>query len=500
MSANQTRNETNTNETRTTLRRRLTLAVALLCFTLLGGWAAGKAGAPIPGVGATPLHATAGNVHFRGQLDRTSVLQGSDGVFGVELVLSADELPDVGRVRIPTDLVVVLDRSGSMQGKPLQDAISSIRELVSRLAPDDRFALVTYSSDVQLQIPLQAATPGNRDRWSHTVSAIGPGGGTNMAIGIDLASQTVAGARAPGRMPRVIVLSDGHANEGDHSREGLRARAARAVAGEYVLSTVGVGQGFDEALMTALADAGTGNFYYVQDGNDLGDVFAGEFDSARETVAKAVTVELDLGPGVAVVDAAGYPVERAGRIARFHPGTLFAGQERRIWLTLRAPTSDVGDIDLGEFRMTYRDPNASLDARPEVLRFSESPQLACVADEAVFAASMDKDLVVRGILEDGLSALKQSVAASVQRGDYDDAQQKIEFYRARNQADYGRLGLVQEQQDSFTQTLEMEEEIKRAFASPAAPAARNALSKTLASEGQDGRRQGAKKGAKTTTK
>jgi Ca-activated chloride channel family protein len=496
----ETTNETRTNEREPRLGRSIAVGVALLAFTLVGGWAAGNSGArnphPTPGGGGT-FHASAasgkGNVHFRGQLDRTSVLENGDGLVGLELVLSADDAPADRRARMSTDLVVVLDRSGSMQGKPLADALASVRELVGRLGADDRFALVTYASDVHLRIPLEDANADNRRRWLATVNGIASGGGTNMAIGIDLAADTIALARQPGRVPRVIVLSDGHANQGDHSYEGLRARASRAVTGEYVLSTVGVGQGFDEVLMTALADAGTGNFYYVQNGSDLGDVFAREFDSARDTVASAVAVEIDLGPGVEIVEAAGYPVEREGRTARFRPGTLFAGQERHIWLQLRAPTNRVGDVPLAELRMIYRDAGAPQGFAPQVLRIDEPLQLACVQDERVFAASLEPEMVVRGIVEEKLAALKQSVASSVRSGNFDKAKRQIGAYQRRNRKDYDRLGLRQEETDSYRESRALIEDVEAAFNAPKPAAARNALSKTLSAEGQDGRRQGAKK-------
>ncbi len=471
---------------------RIALGVALLAITLVAGWAMGKGGA-VPADGQTFRASSKGKVHFSGRLDRGSVLENGDGLTGMELVLSADKLPADRGARIPTDLVVVIDRSGSMQGKPLADALGSVRELIGRLGDNDRFALVTYASGAELKVPLEDASAENRQRWVAKVNGIRSGGGTNMASGIDLAADTIAGTRQAGRMPRVILLSDGHANEGDYTQEGLRARAARALSGEYVLSTVGVGQGFDEALMTALADAGTGNFYYVQNGSDLGDVFAGEFDSARETVASAVTVEIDLGPGIEILETAGYPVERQGRTVRFRPGTLFAGQERHIWLTLRVPTNRVGDVDLGEFRLRYREPHAALGSEPEVLRLDEPPRMACVADKRQFLASLNEDLVVRGIVEEKLATLKQSVAASVRAGDQTAAKREIEGYLRRNRADYRRLGLVQEEQDSFREAGRLAEDVEQAFKAPRPRAARNALSKSLAAEGQDGRRQGAKK-------
>ncbi len=474
------------------LGRRFFVAAALLFFTLAGGWAVAKT-RPEAGPGRPFQSGTAGPVHFRAQLDRGTVLAGSDGAFGMELVLSADEQPSTEPVRVATDLVVVLDQSGSMAGKPLEDARSAVRELIARLGAQDRFALVTYASGAGLTIPLQDATAANRSRWASQVNSIGATGGTNMASGIDLAVETIARGRAAGRLPRVILLSDGHANEGDHSFEGLRVRAGRAVQGEYVLSTVGVGEGFDEALMTALADAGTGNFYYVRDGRDLGDVFAGEFDSARETVASAVTVEIDLEAGVELLDAAGYPLERSGRSVRFRPGTLFAGQERHIWLSLRAPTDRVGEVGLGAFRVSYRLPEEAPGSPPRVVSIDDAIRMACVRDENIYAASLDEGLVVRNIAEDKLSQLKQRVAASVRAGDYKDAEEQIETFKQKNAAPLRSLGYVPAETEAYRDADALARDVEDAFNAPAAPAARNALSKKLSASGQDGRRQGAKK-------
>src|SRR6476661_8401077 len=104
-----------------------------------------------------------------------------------------------------------------------------------------------------------------------------------------------------------------------------------------MLSAIGVGADFNEQLMTALADAGTGNYYYVQNAHDLGSIFAREFDAARTTVATGLAVRIDPADGVQVLDAAGYPLEHDGGSVVIRPGSLFAGQERRIWVTVAMP-------------------------------------------------------------------------------------------------------------------------------------------------------------------
>jgi len=466
--------------------RRVTILVALLSLTLAGAWGAQRSEAKSSTANPIVTKASRAGVHFSGQLDRSSVLESSDGIVKMELILGADARDLEARPRVPTDLVVVLDRSGSMQGEAMYHAKASVRELISQLAEGDRFAVVTYSSGAQLTVPLAPATHEARERWNRAVDAIAVGGGTNMASGLDLATQTVARQRRPGRSVRVILLSDGHANQGDHSFEGLRARAANAVAGEYVLSSVGVGHGFDEILMTSLADAGTGNFYYVERAGDLGQVFAGEFASARETVASALAVSVALAPGVEVVDAAGYPLERSGSRVVFRPGSLFAGQERRIWLTLRAPTHQLGKMALGEFSLAYHEAGEQRE-----IAFETSPHITCVRDESAFYASVDDEAWARSVIEDEYSALKQKISGAIRSGKKEDAGAAISSFRFKQSS----INLHLKRKDVAEQLEELgslEAEVDAAFAPAASAADRSAASKRLQAEGYDGRRKGAK--------
>ena len=225
-----------------------------------------------------------------------------------------------------------------MGGDKIEHARAAVRELLAQLGAAGSLRaghLLGRGAPHHSAVPL--STTRTRAAWRATVAEIQADGGTNMSSGLDLGLDLVERGRADGRVPHVILISDGLANQGDASPEGLTRRARRAAQGEFMLSTVGVGTDFNEYLMTALADAGTGNYYYVQDPRDLAGVFAREFDAARTTVASGLAVQIEPGPGVRVVDAAGYPLEATGDGVVFRPGSLFAGQERRIWVTLAVP-------------------------------------------------------------------------------------------------------------------------------------------------------------------
>lgn len=421
--------------TRTIPRRPapLRLAAVLLALTMAAGAAARlaetSAGTPQDGPPAGDLPRTfraaaAGPVHFRGALDGTAVLAGADGLVRMELAIGAAERALAGApVRVPTDLVIVLDRSGSMMGDKIVHARAAVRALVEGLGATDRFALVAYSDGAVPVIPL-SAPGGARTRWLAAVEAIAPNGGTNLSSGLDLALAMVEGARHEGRSPRVVLISDGLANQGDPSREGLVARAARAARGEYALSTIGVGADFDEGLMAALADAGTGNFHFLASAEGIAAILGAEFATARETVATGLRVAIQPANGVVVVDAAGYPLAREGALVTFRPGSLFAGQERRIQVTMRLPRDAEGVVPLGAFSVDY-----AAGGERHRLAFEETPRVAAVVDEARVVAALDRESWERSVIVHQYNALRRSVATAVKEGREQDAVAEIQRYR-----------------------------------------------------------------------
>jgi Ca-activated chloride channel family protein len=469
----------------TTPRPRLALAGLLLGATALAG-ARGLRHAPA--VAPTPVTAGGnGRVTFTGTLDRTSVLRGGDGTVRMELLMRAAADPERATARRPTDLVVVLDRSGSMSGEKIEQAKAAVRELVAQLGADDRFALVSYSNTATVNVPLAAASPDARAAWLATVASITPDGGTNISGGLDLAMDLIDGARGGSRAVRAILISDGLANQGDPSPEGLLRRAGRAARGEYVLSTVGVGADFNEYLMTALADAGTGNYYYLDRGAELATVFAREFDAARSTVASALAVDVAPGPGVRVVDAGGYPLVPTGGGVRFQPGALFAGQERRVWVTLAVPSGSPGEFDLGRFTLAYGD-----DAGRVTLALDGLPRVACVAGEDEFYANLDGAAWARSVVVDGYNKMQEEVAREVKAGRRDEALSRLRQFKDEAQAMNERV-----QAPAVTAQLgavdKLEQDVTAAFEGEDQGAKQNALSKRKSAESVDARRIGAKK-------
>lgn len=467
------------------LRIAAILAVATLAIgtaAKFGGKAeAAPSGVPVPLVREFRA-AGSGPVHFSGALEGTAVLPGRDRDVRMELVIGADAARGIAP-RVPTDLVVVLDHSGSMSGDKIEHARAAVRTLIAGLGDGDRFALVTYSDHARARIPLGALQ--HRPSWYETVDSIRPEGGTNMSSGLDVALSMIDATRASGRAPRLVLISDGLANQGDASREGLVGRASRAARGEYALSTVGVGADFDEGLMAALADAGTGNFHFLASASGLDRILSAEFATARENVASGLRVAIEPASGIGVVDAAGYPLTRDGNAVRFQPGDLFAGQERRIWVTLRVPASASGDVPLGRFALEY-----GAGGERHRLAFTETPRVAAVADENAYFAGLDTASWERSVVVDQYNALRRSVAEAVKDGRERDAVAEIQKYRAEVASKNDKVQ-SQEVARQLADAEKLEERVQQAAsgAAPMAPLEAKRLRALGYAEGRPGSRK-----------
>lgn len=473
-------------------RTALGLLAVLAAATLAGHLVSRRIGAaPDLGPGRPPDFGpvvASGPVSLSARLDRGAVLKGGDGLVRLELALTAEQRRGEQTQRVPTDLVVVLDRSGSMSGEKIELAKAAVAELVGQLGPGDRFALVTYSDGAELAVPLSAFDAQSRQRWRWSIQRVTTGGGTAMSAGLDTALAVTA-EPAAGRAARIVLVSDGLANQGDASFEGLTARAARAARRETVVTAVGVGLDFDEHLMGALADAGTGNYYFLEQGSELAVVLARELEATRETVAAGLAVTLEPAPGVELVEAAGYPLERGAGGATFRPGSLFAGQERRVWLTLRVPSGRVSEHEIGRIVARFRD---GADLRAIVL--DGLPRIACVASEESFLQALDGDAWGEAVAEDEYNRLQKEVALDVKEGRQHEAQRRLVEFRSKLEQLNEAVGSL-EVEKTLEAAEEMAVEVDDAFTGADQQMKQNRLSKSRQAAAWDGRRAGAKKTA-----
>ncbi|BBO66257.1 hypothetical protein DSCA_01870 [Desulfosarcina alkanivorans] len=358
------------------------------------------------------------------------VLKGADGRVTVSLNLTAARLPVLDNRPVQAaDLVIVLDRSGSMEGRKLEDARQAVIRLLDQMGPGDRLGLVTYSSGVQTRSTLVPLTETNRRQLALAVRQLHAGGGTNLggglSRGIDLLMRTPAGDR----QRRVILISDGLANQGVTDPVALGRMASAAVENRFTISTAGVGLDFNETLMTAIADQGAGHYHFLEDPRTFARVFEEELQSARQVAAADVAIRIPLEPGVRLISAGGYPVHHDRGTAVVRPGNLLSGQSRTLFLTFQVPTDVEKEITLGRVGLTYRHQDES-----HTVNAPRPLTVACVPDPAAVMASIKKDFWAEQVVREEFSQLKEAVAADIRDGKKDRAQARIQAYESKQEA------------------------------------------------------------------
>ena len=232
--------------------------------------------------------------------------------------------------RVPLNLSLVLDRSGSMGGEKLRAVQEAARGLVRRLHPDDVVSVVAF--DDQVTTVANPGTARDQEGLASALMGIWPGGSTNLSGGW-LQGRALLQERFEAEgVNRVILLTDGLANVGVTDRETLCRLAAQAREDGAGTTTVGVGAGFDEELLAAMADAGGGSHYYIERLDQAGGIFEEEIEGLLGIAAQNLTVTVR--PRAAVTVAAvhhGYPATpQAHGALRLEVGDLYGREPREL--------------------------------------------------------------------------------------------------------------------------------------------------------------------------
>jgi Ca-activated chloride channel family protein len=258
--------------------------------------------------------------------------------------------------RPPLSLVVVIDRSGSMQGAPLANAKSAAARLIDQLEPADAFAVVTYSSNDESVTGMTRATDTAKRTARAMIEGIVDEGGTCISCGLQRATRELSASPITDGLRRIVLISDGQANEGIYDRDELSQLASHTAANGVSISSVGVGLDFDEITMVRLANVGRGNYYFVEDTANLDAMFSRELGGLAETIGTNVKLVLTDTPDARVIDAYGYPLDRAGDTTIVPIADLRAGETRKVVLRVRVTPHELGPRSLAKVELGWRRP------------------------------------------------------------------------------------------------------------------------------------------------
>lgn len=282
-------------------------------------------------------------------------------------------------------LAIVIDRSGSMHGRPIENAKAAAHSMLRQLDSRDSFSIVTYSSGAASVIQMQPATDANKSAAHTVIETIDDAGGTCISCGLEAGAYEVMHARRDS-LRRILLISDGQANEGIHDRAELAQLAARTAAAGVSISTVGVGLDFDESTMRRLAEVGRGNTYFVEDTVALSAMFLRELATLSQTVASDMLLTVHPGPGVRIEEPYGYPMTRGSNGEVLVPvADIRAGETRKVVFRINVTAAHAGPLVISNAEVRWHDVPDTTARSAHV-----AAEVDVVDDPAAVAASTDR--------------------------------------------------------------------------------------------------------------
>ena len=201
--------------------------------------------------------------------------------------------------RAAISVALVIDRSGSMNGRKFENAKQAVWQAMQRLTDQDIAAVVAYDDDVLVLLPSGPMTADRRMEIRQSLGQLATGGGTNMISGW-LTGCAQADVRRDGRLGRCLLLTDGLANVGVTDPATISRHAMALRERGIVTSTFGVGDDFDEMVLVGLAESGGGNFHDIATGDGIPAAIEQELGKALEVACADVQLVLTPAPGMSL--------------------------------------------------------------------------------------------------------------------------------------------------------------------------------------------------------
>ena len=296
--------------------------------------------------------------------------------------------------RAPVDVAFVLDRSGSMAREKLELAKQAVDVAVGYLTDADRTALVTFDHTTQVVHRAQPATARSKAALRLALPGIDAGGSTDLGSGWLTgcreisAEETAPDAGDPPRVRRALVLTDGHANVGITDPATLTHHAHQLRQRGIGTTTLGIGEGFDELLLSGMAEAGGGNFQYIARADQLPAFFARELNELLNLAALNVTLTLTAPRGVRFTLINALPHQRRGKTLTVQAGDLPAGATLDLLFQITTAPGSVGDFHALQVAATWTDPGRDQRATTSVA----TPALTLAAPATLAAAPVNAEV------------------------------------------------------------------------------------------------------------
>lgn len=242
--------------------------------------------------------------------------------------------------RTPVNIAIVIDKSGSMSGEKIEKAKEAAIMAINRLSSRDIISVITYDSTVHVLVP--ATKVSDKESIFQAIRRINSGGSTALFAGVSKGAQEMRKFLAKNMVNRLVLISDGLANVGPSSPGELGALGSSLVKDGISVTTIGLGLGYNEDLMTKLAYNSDGSHYFAENAGELAKVFEKEFGRALSVVAQEIQANIICAPGIRPVRLLGRQGQIDGQNVVVSINQLYSEHEKFILLEIEVPATAIG--------------------------------------------------------------------------------------------------------------------------------------------------------------
>jgi Ca-activated chloride channel family protein len=245
--------------------------------------------------------------------------------------------------KTPLNISIVIDRSGSMAGDKMEFAKKAAKDIIDKLSADDFLSIVIYDEYIDV---LQTAVPVvYKDSIKSKIDKVKPRGSTNLWGGSEKGYEQVKTNYKKNYINRVLLISDGLANAGTTNPQRIKAKVQEYKDIEGItISTFGVGLGYNEILMTDMAENGAGNYYFINNADEMATMFDKELSGLMNVVAQNAELRITLPSGVTVEKVYPFKYEQQGSDVVIKYRDLFSEESKGVML--RFKLDDYANMEL----------------------------------------------------------------------------------------------------------------------------------------------------------
>ncbi len=341
------------------------------------------------------------------------------------LLVEVKPSSEIGVGPASLNVAIALDKSGSMYAaEKLDYVISAVSHVIDCLRPADLCSIIVFADKARVLIPSsQIYDKQSARRLVRNIDQVEVGSGTEMLHGIRAAMDEIRRNQSPERLNHIILLTDGLTLHESHCKEACLMAAGRGIS----VSTIGVGDDFNEQFLLDIANACRGNSYYIDIPRDIPQIFEKELRGVQNVVVRNPRLHLKLSKDITVRRA--YKVKplindlgtlnTVDRVATVPLGDLQREETQSLLFELVLPSRQPGTYRIAQTVMEYEIPERG----PQPLQVARDVTIGYTADASQAAVVTPRVMAV----VDAVSVFRQQTRALqfAQQGDRAKATQLL---------------------------------------------------------------------------